>query len=358
LAGSALAGPPPPSADAHAWLVENAVNGEVLAARNATERLPIASITKLMTVLVALAHHRLSDVVDVDGQVTREGETIGLQAGEQITVRELVKAALIQSANDAADALALSVSPSYGDFALLMNAEARRLGLDESNFVRPDGLDAPDEYSSARDVTRLALAAMRIPVVRETVAERTDTILGGLELHTWNDLLGVVPGVIGVKTGHTSLAGWSQVAAVRGRDVTIYVTILGSPSRTQRNADLERLLAWGLTQYRVVDAIRVGRPYAQVRLPYGRPPLGLVAAAPTLAVVRIGRPLTERVVAPVVVSLPVRRGEPLGRVEVLAGGRLLASRPLVAARSVPRPGTASRIRWYAKRTADHVLSFL
>jgi 1-phosphofructokinase/tagatose 6-phosphate kinase len=288
LAGSAFAGPPP-AVDAHAWLVENAATGEVLAAHDATERLPIASITKLMTVLVALEHHRLSDVVDVDPHVTSTGETIGLGAGEQITVHDLVKAALIQSANDAADALALSVAPSYGAFAQLMNAEAHRLGLADSSFVRPDGLDAPDEYSSARDVTRLARVAMRIPVVRETVAERADTIAGGRELHTWNDLLGVFPGLIGVKTGHTSLAGWSQVAAVRGRRVTIYATILGSPSRSQRNDDLERLLAWGLAQYRVVEAISTARTYAQVRLPYGRPPLGLVAAAPQLDVVRVGR---------------------------------------------------------------------
>src|SRR5581483_6968505 len=109
------------------------------------------------------------------------------------------------------------------------------------------------------------------------VAEREDTIEGGRVLHTWNDLLGVFPGVIGVKTGHTSLAGWGQVAAARGRGVTIFATILGSPSRSQRNDDLQRLLAWGLAQYRVVEAIDRSRLYAQVKLPYGRPPLALVA---------------------------------------------------------------------------------
>jgi D-alanyl-D-alanine carboxypeptidase (penicillin-binding protein 5/6) len=356
LAGSAFAAPPRPVA--RAWLVENAATGEVLAEHDAAARVPIASITKLMTVLVALEHHRLSDVVDVDPAVTSVGqETIGLEADEEISVRDLVKAALIQSANDAADALALSVEPSFASFAELMNAKARQLGLDDTSFVRPDGLDAPGEFSTARDVTRLALAAMRNPVIRSTVAEAGDTISGGRTLHTWNDLLGVFPGLIGVKTGHTSLAGWSEVAAVRGRAATIYATILGSPSRTQRNEDLERLLAWGLDQYRVVDAITTGRLYAQVRLPYGRAPLALVASAPQRDVVRLGRSLTERVLAPVAASLPVMRGQRLGRVEVWDGSRLVGTRPLVASRSVPRPGTTARIRWYATRTAHHVLAF-
>ena len=102
----------------------------VLAARAPDREVPIASITKLMTVLVALEHHRLSDVVTVDARAAAVGEsTIGLRAGEQLTVRDLVQAALIQSANDAADALALSVAPDFESFARLMNAKARRLGL-------------------------------------------------------------------------------------------------------------------------------------------------------------------------------------------------------------------------------------
>ena len=107
-------------------------------------------------------------------------------------------------------------------------------------------------------------------------------------LHTWNDLLGVVPGVFGVKTGHTDEAGWGQVAAAHGDGTTIYATILGSPSRARRNADLEALLAYGLAQYRQVDAVATGRAYASVALPYGRSPLPLVARSRLHAVVRVG----------------------------------------------------------------------
>ena len=348
----------PPQPDARAWLVENAATGEVLASHDADAQLPIASITKLMTVLVVLDHLRLTDVVTVDPRVTKVGqESLNLRVGETFTVRELLKGVLIQSANDAADTLAFSVAPDYGAFADLMNAKARQLGLTDSHFVRPDGLDTPDQYASARDVTRLALAAMRIPIVREYVGETDDTIAGGPVVHTWNDLLGVLPGVFGVKTGHTAAAGWSQVAADRAGGVTVYATILGSPSRAQRNDDLTRLLVWGLSQYRSANVISDRRTYATARLPFGRAAPDLVAAQPVLEVVRVGRPLTERVVAPRVVPLPVRQGQVLGRVEVWNGDRLLASRPLVASRSVPLPSTAGRLRWYAKRTVHHLIGF-
>jgi serine-type D-Ala-D-Ala carboxypeptidase (penicillin-binding protein 5/6) len=354
LAGSATAAAPTP--DARAWLVENPVTGEVLLSHDARRRVPIASITKLMTVIVALQHLKLTDVVSVDPRAAAVGqESVYLHAGQEITVSDLVKGAMIQSANDAADALALATAPSYPAFAELMNAKAKELGLTDSHFNRPDGLDADDQYSSARDVTHLALEAMKIPAVRTAVSQETGTLADGYALHTWDDLLGVVPGVFGVKTGHTSKAGWNQVAAVRGDGTVIYATILGSPSRSQRNDDLESLLAYGLAQYRQVSAVTANRPYAQVMLPYGRSPLSLKASAPLQTVVRVNEPLTERVVAPLAMSLPVKRGQVLGRVQVWAGGRLVGSRALVATRAVSAPGIAGRMKWYATRTVHNVV---
>jgi serine-type D-Ala-D-Ala carboxypeptidase (penicillin-binding protein 5/6) len=240
-----------------------------------------------------------------------------------------------------------------------MNAEATKLGLHDSHFVRPDGLDAPGEYSSAADVTRLAQILMRNPFVRRTVAEETATIGGGRVLHTWDDLLSELPHVLGVKTGHTGAAGWCQVAAVRGPGGTIiYATLLGGPSRSVRNEDLESLLVWGEAQYRVVPLVQAGRVYAYTDLPYGEKPLALVAASPLLGPARVGRLLRERVIAKRSVSLPVRRGAVLGRVEVWSGARLVARRDLVAARSVSRPGELRKLGWYAGRTAHHLLHLL
>jgi D-alanyl-D-alanine carboxypeptidase (penicillin-binding protein 5/6) len=356
LANAARAAAPNP--DARAFYVVNASTGDVLSARDAHTELPIASITKLMTVLVALDHLKPDDVVTVTSAAAHVGEErIPLFSGERISVLDLLEGALIQSANDAADALAAAASNrDVPLFVSWMNERARELGLHDTHFVRPDGLDAPGHVSSAHDVALLAEVAMRSPVVRSIVRERSAVIENGhFVVHTWNDLLGVFPGLIGVKTGHTDNAGWCQVAAVKRFGYTIYAVILGSPSRGQRNDDLERLLSWSVAQYRSFQLVRRAT-YAQAALGYGRGPVALVVKTPFVAVVRAGRPLVERVVAPTAVSLPVTRGERLGRVEIWAGGKLLGARPLLAARSVPRPGVGGRLRWYATRTVHHLLA--
>ena len=345
-----------PSVQARAWIVQDARTGDVLAASSAHVRLPIASITKLMTVLVTLERRGLDDVVDVDRRAGSVGESsIELNGGERLTVRDLVEAALIQSANDAADALALSVSPDFPSFATLMNREARKLGLRDTHFVRPDGLDAPGEYSSAADVTKLARIVMRIPFVRQTVRLKTATIAGGRTLHTWDDLLSLYPHTVGVKTGHTGLAGWCQVAAARGiGGTTVYATLLGSPTRGQRNDDLESLLVWGLARFRLVPVVQGARVYASVDVGYGKRPLALVAAKPQVAIVRIDHSLTETATAVRIASLPVRRGTVLGRVVVKDGSRVVGRRDLVASRTINKPGLTGRLRWYAGRTLHHL----
>jgi D-alanyl-D-alanine carboxypeptidase (penicillin-binding protein 5/6) len=319
LSSAALAAPPRPHA--RAYVVENASTGEVLLQHDARARLPIASITKLMTVLVTLEHARLDDLVTVAASAATVGESsIGLRVGERLTVLDLVKGALIQSANDAADALADYVA--RGDqsaFVAMMNAEARRLRLADTHFVRPDGLDAAGHFSSARDVTRLAQTLMHRPIVRGIVRERTDTIAGGRVLHTWNDLLGQFPGLIGVKTGHTGAAGWCEVGAARGPGLTIYATVLGDPSRSVRNDDLAALLRWGLSRYRTLPVIAGHTAYAQAAVGYGRAPLELVASHQLRRSVRIDHRLAQRVIAPTTATLPVRRGERLGRVGWYAG---------------------------------------
>ena len=353
LPSPALASPPP--VHASAYVVQDARTGDVLASYRAHAHLPIASITKLMTVLVALEHHKLTDVVTADPRAAIVGEsTINLRPHERLTVQDLVEGALIQSANDAAAALALSVSPDFASFARLMNAKARAFGLHDSHFVRPDGLDVPDAYSSAADVTKLGRIAMRNSFVRHTVDEETADISGGRTLHTWDDLLSLFPQTFGVKTGHTSQAGWCQVAAARGRGATIYATLLGSPDRNTRNTDLESLLIWGLAQFRVVPLVQAGRAYATVDLPYGRAPLQLVAARAQNGAARIDHGLTEKVVAPVAVSLPVRKGVVLGRVQVWDGKRLVATRDLIASRTVNKPSAVRRLGWYAGRTLHHL----
>lgn len=356
---AANAATPPPPVSARTFIVENAATGEVLAQHGAWARVPIASITKLMTVIVTLDHARWSDVVQVRSDAAAIGEsTVHLRAGEQIRVGDLVKAALIQSANDAAVALADYVG--HGNravFVAMMNAKARELGLERTHFIRPDGLDAPGHYSTARDVTALAQAAMRSPRIRSVVRIRSDSIAGGRRLHTWNDLLGVFKGLYGVKTGHTNTAGWCEVAAVRRNGVTLYTTVLGSPTRSQRNADLASLLRWGISRYRSVWLVPRGRVYLRASVGYGKGSVPIVAAREVARTVRIDEPLVERIVARTALELPVERGQRVGEVRVYSGQRLVARQPLIAERSVAKPGFGGRAGFYAGRTLTHVKSW-
>jgi serine-type D-Ala-D-Ala carboxypeptidase (penicillin-binding protein 5/6) len=357
LAALALASPAvaaPAGIDARAYLVVDGATGEVIAGKGATRRAPIASITKLMTVLIALERTRLDETATVQPDATVVGgSVIGLRPGERIRVRDLVTAALVQSANDAAHALADHVAGSEERFVALMNARAKQLGLRQTHFVRPDGLDVAGHYSSARDVTTLARVAMQKPFLRATVRRREASI-GRRSLYVWNDLLQTFPGLIGVKTGHTSDAGWCQVAAAQGRGMTIYATLLGGPSREERNEDLARLLRFGLSRYRVASVVSPGRVYASAHAAWGRGPVQLVAKRPARRALRLGSVLVERVVAPTVVALPVRKGETLGEVRVFRGSRLVARRPLVARASVSRPGIGGKAAWYAEQMAGNI----
>ncbi|HEX2044337.1 MAG TPA: D-alanyl-D-alanine carboxypeptidase family protein [Gaiellaceae bacterium] len=346
----------PPSVAARAALVANGRTGEILHERNADRRLPMASITKLMTAVVALERSQPGDLVTVRERASTVGEsTIHLQPGEQLPVRDLLAAALIQSANDAAFALASHVGEgSVERFVRLMNEEAEELGLDDTRYVRPDGLDTPGHFSSAKDSFLIARRAMEEPLVRRLVRRARARIAGGRELKGWNDLLGTFPGLVGVKTGHTDLAGWSQVAAARRDGTTIYAVILGSPSRVRRNADLAKLLEWGFDQYGRITLVREGERYATAAIPFSDARVGLLARDGAERVIRLdsGGVFVERIVAPAMVDPPVEPGEALGEVVVLRGERVVLRRPLVAARAVPEPSVGARVGWYADRALD------
>ena len=353
-AASPASAAPPPHVEAHAYLVANAKSGEVLAGSNENTAVPIASITKLMTAIVTLEHARPGDVVKISARSSTVGEsTIFLEAGERITVRDLLAAALIQSANDAAFALAAHVgNGSVAEFVGLMNAKAAELGLDETRFERPDGLDVPGHVSSANDVLVLAKEAMKEPLVRRLVRQRAASIAGGRTLHTWNDLLGRYRGIYGVKTGHTDDAGWCEVAVVRRDGIVLYTVVLGSPARGRRNQDLVRLSDWGFDQYARRQVVDPGRTYATAAIPFSDDRLELVPARGATSMLRLTRPLVETVVAPAVVALPVEQGQRLGEVRVMDNGVVVARRPLVAAEAVGAPGVAAKSEWYA----GHALS--
>ncbi len=348
----------PPVVAAPSYVVETA-GGTVLAQRLAGEPRAIASITKLMTVLVALERTSLDDVVTVPAAAAGIGESsMSLRAGERITVRELAIGALVPSANDAATALAAhAAAGSVPRFVALMNAKARALGLRSTHFVNPHGLDEPGQYSSARDTAELLRVAVQVPFIRRWAGARTATI-AGRTVESTDDLLGELPELVAAKTGHTSQAGWSQVAFARRGQVRIVASVLGSGTEEQRNSDLAALLRWGLAQYRQVTAVDTARAYAQVEVGWGEDPVRLVPARDVRLVLRAGRPLVERVVAVGTAALPIRRGQRLGEVRVYDGRRRVARVALVAEVAVEEPSAAAKASWTARRAIHHLVGLV
>ena len=331
-------------------------DGVVLSQQRARDPRAVASITKLMTTLVALEHADPLDVVRVSPAAARVGgSSIFLQGGEQLTVAELVRATLIPSANDAATALALHVGRgSIPRFVSLMNAKAVEFDLADTRFENPHGLDAPAHLSSARDATLLLRHALAIPLLRGALSQTEYTGPGGRVFPSSDDLNATWPPLVGAKTGHTLNAGWSEAGAARAREVTVYGTVLGGVSRAERNSALRRLLAFGLAQYRRIAAVDSTRVYAAAETGYDRPALELVAPRTIPRTIHESRSLLERVVAPRSVGLPVRKGQRLGRVEVWDGNRLVASSNLVAAADVSEPGLVGKGVWFVRRTAGNL----
>lgn len=358
VAGAALAAEDPPPTESAAVLVVEGVSGEPLFAKQARRPLPIASITKIMTALVVLDRTKLTDTVVVSERAAAVGEaTAGLRAGERLTVEQLLEAMLVESANDAAHALADHVGGENGvrRFVRLMNRKGRNMGLTDTHFERPDGLDVDEHVSSARDVMTLARRAMDNADFRRLVRLQTVTLPGGRTLDTTNDLLQSYPGVSGVKTGHTRGAGWSQVVFARRDGVQLYAVLLGGPTRERRNSDLAELLDWGFEQFGEVRVIEGGESYAQVRIPFADDRvLDLVADRSVSRLVRWDQPLEQRVTATRIVALPVIAGQELGRIQIVAGDEVVAERPLIATESVDAASVPDRASWYLRRALDNV----
>jgi serine-type D-Ala-D-Ala carboxypeptidase (penicillin-binding protein 5/6) len=354
LASSAGAQSSEPRIAAASWYLVGD-DGALLARHEESSPRAIASITKLMTALVVLEHAELDDVVRVTPEAARIGEsTVYLRAGEGLTVGELLRAMLVPSANDAAMALALHVGHGSADrFVELMNAKAKALGLADTNFENPHGLDEPGHVSSARDVTALVRYALGIPFIRDALSRSSVTLPGGRTFVSTDDLLTSWAPLVAGKTGHTRDAGWSEAAAAQRGDTTVYGAVLGSGSRGLRNDALQQLLRYGLDQYRPVQVIDRARVYATAETGYGRPDVELVAPRGIARSIRAGRPLVERVIAPTALTLPVAQGWRLGRVEVYEGDRLVAASPLVAAETVSGAGLWPRAKWYATQTAHN-----
>ena len=241
----------PPAVHAKAAILVDMNTGRVLYSHNANARRRMASTTKIMTALLALDTLPLDRVVTVSSRAAEVGAwSLGLKPGDRLTVKQLLHAALVYSANDAAFALAEASSGSMEAFVRKMNREASKLGLSNTHYVNPDGLDAPGQFSSARDLAILARHAMKNGEFRRIVATVTYgiTLPGHSQSFVFrniNKLLGTVSGVTGIKTGSTNQAGVCLVASGTENGKSVISVVLGEANVTQTWSDSKALLTYG-----------------------------------------------------------------------------------------------------------------
>ncbi|MCL6561650.1 MAG: D-alanyl-D-alanine carboxypeptidase [Firmicutes bacterium] len=343
----AWAASPPPAVTAKAALLESA-DGRILFTHNAHARVPIASVTKLMTLYLAVraierGRVQLSDRVPVSEEAYRvSGSQIWLEPGERLTVDELLKAIAVGSANDAAYALGEYLSGSESAFVAAMNRTAERLGMRNTHFQNPHGLHHPQHYASAWDLGILARHAVHHPLLLHYTAMWQDRSLrngkgGKLWLINQNRLLRTYPGTDGLKTGYTSEAGFCLVATARRDHTRLIAVVLGEPTSQARFEDAAALLSWGFENYRTVPVVKAGAGLGQVRVERGvLSQVEAVARHPVAVTVPREGPaqVKTRVELLPKVQAPVREGQRLGTLTVEVGGKVERTVPLVARQAV------------------------
>jgi D-alanyl-D-alanine carboxypeptidase (penicillin-binding protein 5/6) len=330
----------PPVVDAVSALVIDLDTGQSLFALNAGAKVPIASLTKIMTAYLVLSRAAPAEIVTVSEQAASGRlvgiSTLGLVPGERISVEQLLYALLLQSANDAAVALAEHVGGSVEGFVEIMNRTAGRLGMSRTAFASPNGLE-DSGYSTARDLARLTRAADRLPAFGTIVATRMQEIPSPSGeprlIQNRNALLWLYPGATGVKTGFTSAAGFCIVATAEREGERLLAVVLGE--RGEAFSDAAALLSYGFAAFERRTLIREGRALGTVAIDGRDVPVAAGAAleglVPVLADVR------REVLLDAGVRFPPGRGQQVGTVEVsLTGGLLVGQVPLVVT-DVPPP---------------------
>ncbi len=310
-----LPDPGPPDVSAKAWILFDESTGAILGESSADERRSVASVTKIMTALLAFEEGNLDDLVTVSQTAADTGEReIGLFTGEQVTLGALLKAALIHSGNDAATAIAEHVGGSVEGFVGLMNQRAQELGMFNTSFANPHGLDAPNHFSSARDMLRLAREAMKHPQFRDIVRSQIVVFPEGPDgtkrIGTaTNLLLGDYEGASGIKTGFTFQALLTFVASAERQDRQLYAVVLGSEGERAHLTDARALFDYGFEDLGMYGILATGNDYTARFHPPGPGPL--VTAASIEALLHLGasgllsKPPESRDTAPEPVPVPV-----------------------------------------------------
>ena len=347
----AAAAAAPPQLEARAWALIDARTGDVLASHAPGRRLPIASATKMMTAYVALQELPLRRVVRAAPYPAIFGESLlELRPGQRVSVRDLLYGLILRSGNDAAADLARAAAGSERRFVRQMNARAAALGLADTHYANPIGLDQAGNYSSAFDLTTLGRRLLEIPAFAR-IADARSAELHSLRpprrVETLNDLLYREPWATGVKTGHTFGAAYVLVGSGERRGTELISAVVGAPTETARDLETIRLLEYGFSRYHKSTPVRAGERMAAASIRYAGGELALRAARTLEVGVRRDQQLSVVVRAPAEVEGPLRRGAALGRATVFLDGRRVATTPLRAGQAVPKASALDRARSFA-----------
>lgn len=311
---------------ASAVLIEQE-SGRVLYAQNDSEERLIASITKIMTAVVALENGKPQMEYTVTAEDMAEGSSMYLKPGDRLCLEELLYGLMLVSGNDAALAVAHCVSGGTEEFVALMNDTAQKLGMSHSHFANPNGLDAEGHYSSAGDMAVLAAYALQNQDFKRIVSTASITI-GERYLANHNKLLRLCEGCIGVKTGFTKAAGRTLVSAASREGMTLVCVTLSDPDDWN---DHISLMDYGFSNYRLETVLPAGQVAASVAVQGGTVSTVPLAAAENLCYPLMGEErLTVAVHTPLSIDAPVIPGQVIGKVCAYLDGVAVAEVDLVA----------------------------
>ncbi len=336
-----------PKLDAKAWIVIDARSGQPLAGHAVNRHLGMASTTKMMTAYLAAKNLPFSEEVTAGRYKHDPAESLmGLKPGQVVSVRDLLYGLMMLSGNDAAVTLAKAVSGSEQSFVALMNQTAVELGLDDTHYDNPVGLDGPSHYTSADDLAKLGRIVMSMPRLRKIAGSRQARLTSyqpPVTIETTDSFLRDTAWARGIKTGHTLKTGYTLASDGRRKATELIGAVIGTPTEAARNAETIRLLDWGFSLYDKRVPIKVDSPVELLPVRYEDEDLPVEAKRRVRIGVREGESLNVATDLPDEVEGPIGAGEKLGTATVRLNGKPIARVPLFAGRSVEKPTLADRL---------------
>lgn len=334
---------------ARSAILIDAITGTVLYEKRPHQRLPIASVTKIPTMLLAFeaidrGQVRLTDRVKTsEYAASMGGSQIFLQPGEEMSLSDMLKGVAIASANDAAVAVAEHLAGSEAAFVNLMNQRARELGLRDSHFVNSNGLPAPNHYSSAYDIAEFSRELMKHEGVTKFTGIYSDYLRKGSDRPFWlvntNKLVRFYTGMDGIKTGFTSESGYCLSATAKRGQFRPIAVVLGAPTAKVRNAEITAMMNYAFAHYDTRLLYVRGQTVTLAPVSRGRlEAVGVTPVAPVGVLVdKLRHTTTGRVITEISpLRAPVKKGQVAGYAQVMEGGRTVVRVPLVAVADVPK----------------------